>query len=219
MQGTTEWETFSHCFTQLPRSSTVALVLVILLSAGACLRRDGRNTDCRWPNEPNVQAPTPRHLSSDAEFAEDLAIRYADTHHGLRSGHFISGEAYGAAVRQCMSKLFSEIAKEHDVQPEQVFGALGRNRGHIDLAVNLPFGILAAVGAVFVTRWIWNRYRPAEHGWLPGVILTFFVALVFVLAVRMAGEMWSWLGEISEQETVTSAIAHSGSPGSATATN
>lgn len=173
---------------------SVFLLLTLLLTP-ACLRRDGRNTDCRWPAEPTQNEPTPRHLSADAEFAEDLAIRYADTHHGLRSGHFVSGEAYGAQIRQCMSTLFDQVAAEHHVPPEQVLHALGRNRGMVDLAVNLPFGILAGIGAFFLTRWIWRRYRPAEHGWIPGLIVTLVAALVFTLAVRMAGEMWSWLGE------------------------
>lgn len=178
------------------RTLTLYLFLLLILSlTSACLRSDGRNSDCRWPNEAAPHEPTPRHLSADAEFAEDLAIRYADTHHGLRSGHFVSAEAYGGQIRQCMSTLFDQVAAEHHLQPEQVRHALGRNRGIIDLAINLPFGVLAGVVAFLLTRWIWRRYRPAEHGWIPGLIMTILAALLFTLAVRMAGEMWSWLGE------------------------
>ena len=35
---------------------------------------------CQWPGDP------PRDLNSDAQRAEDLAIRYADQHDGVRSG-------------------------------------------------------------------------------------------------------------------------------------
>jgi hypothetical protein len=44
-----------------------------------CVRRDGRNSDCKWPCEIPVHSADARHLSADAEFGEDLAIRYADT--------------------------------------------------------------------------------------------------------------------------------------------
>src|SRR6266516_7968208 len=57
----------------------VVITVVLLLGAGGCVRRDGRNSDCKWPAETVHHAATARHLSADAEFAEDLAIRYADT--------------------------------------------------------------------------------------------------------------------------------------------
>jgi len=72
-------------------------------SLAGCARRDGRNADCRWPGEIPAQPSDTRHLSSDAEFAEDLAIRYADTHYGLRTPGYASGEAYGAARDRCMA--------------------------------------------------------------------------------------------------------------------
>ena len=66
------------------------VVTVCALSTSGCLRRDGRNSECRWPGEASSNSPViARHLSADAEFAEDLAIRYADTHF-LNSGKEIS---------------------------------------------------------------------------------------------------------------------------------
>ena len=104
--------------------------LGLLLCATGCVRRDGRNSDCRWPVESGGGPAGARHLSADAEFAEDLAIRYADTHHGLRTPYYVSGEAYAAARDQCMGALFAEIAKEHHISLELVYGSLGRNRGN-----------------------------------------------------------------------------------------
>jgi hypothetical protein len=63
----------------------LAVTLVFILGAVGCVRHDGRNPDCSWPPENANPTATARHLSEDAEFAEDLAIRYADTHHGLRT--------------------------------------------------------------------------------------------------------------------------------------
>ena len=110
--------------------------MVFALSAGGCVRRNGRNSDCRWPGEPPTRPVSARHLSADAEFAEDLAIRYADAHFGLRSPN--PSEAYDAERDRCMEKLFAEIGKDHGVPMEQVSGSLGQNRAYIDMAEILP---------------------------------------------------------------------------------
>ena len=117
------------------------MVLLVLATGPGCVRRDGRNSDCRWPGEIPPQTATASHLSADAEFAEDLAIRYADTQHGLRTPNYVSGEVYDSERDRCMNSLFDQIAVQHRVPVEQVSSALGRNRARIDAAVNLPFGL------------------------------------------------------------------------------
>ena len=169
--------------------------VVLLLCAAACVRRDGRNSDCRWPAENANRAATARHLSADAEFAEDLAIRYADTHHGLRTPYYVSGEAYDAARDLCMAALFDQIAKEHGVPTANVSGSLGHNRAWIDFAVNLPFALLYALIAGAAARMMWRRYPPAEHGWIPGIIMALFFSLMFAAGCTMFGELWSWAAE------------------------
>jgi hypothetical protein len=171
--------------------------LVLLLCAVGCVRRDGRNADCRWPLESAYHPADACHLSADAEFAEDLAIRYADTHHGLRTPYYVSGEAYAAARDQCMAALFEQIAKEHSVPLGNVSSSLGRSRAHIDIALNLPFVLLYCFAAAAVARMIWRRYPPSEHGWIPGAIMALFLSLVFAAGSMMLGEQWSWLAESS----------------------
>lgn len=61
------------------------IAMGFVLGLSGCVRRDGRNSDCRWPGEASNHSVSARHLSADAEFGEDLAIRYADTHFGPRS--------------------------------------------------------------------------------------------------------------------------------------
>jgi hypothetical protein len=76
-----------------------ALPLLVLVCMTGCVRRDGCNSDCRWPGESvatRLDLSQPwhrRHLSQDAELAGDPAIRYPDTSYGLRSGPFESREA------------------------------------------------------------------------------------------------------------------------------
>jgi hypothetical protein len=131
----------------------LVVVMVFVLGAVGCIRRDGRNSDCRWPGEISNHTVSARHLSEDAEFAEELAISYADTHFGRHS----NSEEKGSEQDQCMAKLFEEIAKEHDVPVRQVFSSLGRNRAYVDVAEILPFALLYGFAAVIIARMNWRR--------------------------------------------------------------
>jgi len=175
--------------------TTCGDTVVLLLGTGGCVRRDGRNSDCKWPAETVHHAATARHLSADAEFAEDLAIRYADTYHGLRTPYYLSGEDYVAARNRCMGALFQQVAKEHGVPVEQVSNSLGRNRVYIDLAESLPFVLLYYFAAVAITRTNWRRYSPEEHCWTPGIIMALFLSLVVAAVGTMLGEVWCAIAE------------------------
>jgi hypothetical protein len=171
-----------------------AFVLVLLFAAG-CVRREGRNSDCRWPGETGEHLASAWHLSRDAEFAEDLAIRYADVHHGLHTPYWESPEDYRAARDRCMGTLFEQIAKEHGVSVEHVYSSLGQNRGYIDLAENLPFLLLYCFVAVVATRMIWRRYPPPEDGWITGATMILLLSLAFAVAGTMLGDVWSGIAE------------------------
>jgi hypothetical protein len=163
---------------------------LLLMCMPGCVRREGRNQDCRWPGEPAAgHAVTAYHLSRDAEFAEELAIRYADTHHGLRSRHFESLEIYVQSRNRCLGTMFSEIGKTHGVAPAKVFEALGRNRTELDLAVNLPFFLLYTLAGYLVVRRIWSRYH--SDGWIVAAALIAVCSLVFGVGGVLLGEMWS----------------------------
>jgi hypothetical protein len=170
----------------------LVIVMVFVLGAGGCVRRDGRNSDCRWPGETSNRPVSARHLSADAEFAEDLAIRYADTHFGPRSPN--PSETYGAERDRCMETLFEEIGKEHGVAVEQVSSLLGRNRAYIDMAEVLPFAVLYGLAAMMIARMIWGRYPP-EDGWAPGITMALFLSLALAAGGTMLGEQWNWFVE------------------------
>jgi hypothetical protein len=141
----------------------VLLTLVLLLGVVACVRRDGRNSDCKWPAETVHHAPTPRHLSADAEFAENLAIRYADPHFGRNN----PSENYGPERDRCMESLFENVAEEHGVPVEQVFNSLGRIRVYIDLAEILSFATLYFFIVIVVAKMSWRRYSLKNMAGLP----------------------------------------------------
>jgi len=168
------------------------IVMVSILLTSGCVRRDGRNSECRWPGEACNHPVSASHLSADAEFAEDLAIRYADSHFGPRSPN--PSETYEAERDQCMESLFEAIGKEHGVPAEHVSGSLGRNRLYIDVAENLPLALLYSLAAVLVARMIWRRYPP-EDGYAPGITMALFVSLALAVGSTMLGEQWNWFVE------------------------
>jgi hypothetical protein len=173
-------------------SLAIVIAMVFVLCVGGCVRRDGRNSDCRWPGETNHPVST-RHLSADAEFAEDLAIRYADTHFGRHSP--TPSENYKAERGACMERLLEKIGNEHGVPVGQVSDSLGRNRAYIDLAELLPFALLYVMTAIVGVRIIWRRYPPAEEGWASGITMTLFISLAFAVTSTLLGEVWNWILE------------------------
>ncbi len=180
---------------RVQRFRRLLLATLVFFCAAGCVRREGRNSDCKWPPERAARAATTRHLSEDAEFAEDLAIRYSDMHHGLRTPYFVSGEDYASNRDRCMAELFGEIAKQHNVPIERVYGSLGQNRAYVDLAINLPFALLYCLVAAVVARAVWRRYPPAESGWLPGATMILFLSLSFSVAFIMVGDIWARIAE------------------------
>jgi hypothetical protein len=169
----------------------VLLTLVLLLCAAACLRRDGCNSDCKWPAENTRDAPTSRHLSADAEFAEDLAIRYADSHFG----RYNPSDNYGDERDRCMEALFKKAAEEHGVHVDQVSDSLGRNRVYIDLAEILSFVTLYFFAALLVARMSGRRYSPEENGWISGMVMALVLSLVLAVVGMFLGDVWCDIAE------------------------
>ena len=69
-----------------------------------------------------------RHLSDDALRAEDLAIRYADSHKGPRSGQFEGFASYRQARDTCMTALFRAVGRSTTCHQSRFANHLGVGR-------------------------------------------------------------------------------------------
>src|ERR1700749_2037318 len=104
--------------------------LVLLACIANCVHGDQPNSNCEWPQKIGA-----RDLTSDAESAEDLAIRYADACCGPHSGHFENMTEYARNRDACMSSLFHGIATSRGITEEQVRHAVTRRGASLDLMV------------------------------------------------------------------------------------
>ena len=100
----------------------------------------------------------------EALLAEDLAVRYADSHRGHRTGHFAGNEAYQRTREQCMATLFEAVANHHGVSTGQVRSALVYRRASVDLLVLAAFVAFYVAVANGIVRWMF-RSVPSDGPW------------------------------------------------------
>ncbi len=177
----------------------VFVSIILFVCFAACTSDNRRNTDCEWPQEaPNsLDLRNPRqqqHLSDDALLAEDLAIRYADVHWGLRTGHYAGAEVYAQKRDACMEALFRTIAKNHDVTPEQVRMSLIRRRLSFDAVVVLSFAMFYLLAAGYVARRVSQRF-PLRASRLTALAFTAVTSVGVSLIGALLGETWCFFAE------------------------
>jgi hypothetical protein len=174
------------------------LLLVVLGCVPGCARRAQPNSDRQWPQESAVsldlsQSTQQQHFSADAEFAEDLAIRYADARRG---------PDYQRTRDQCMAGLFQVIADSHRVTQDQVRRSLEQRRTDLDLAIMLSYAVLYGWTASIIARRVLRLY-PHEEERLARVVMTFFASGAVSAAGVLLGEQWAW-----EMETLRIGNGH-----------
>jgi hypothetical protein len=179
------------------RLFTISLLLIACVPG--CTRRAQSNSTCEWPQETaisiDVSKPTQRrHLSDDAQFAEDLAIRHADSRRGQRSGHFEGWAEYRQTREKCLAALFDVIGKNHGVTEEQVRQSLLYRRTSLDLAVILSFAVFYGLAANGAARRVCRRF-PTDEGWLAAVVITVITSAVISTGGVLLGDIWSLTAE------------------------
>ena len=161
---------------------TRLLLLVLITTFTGCVRPGDHpiSPNCEW-NEPdhrtlNLATFTDRrHLRFDAVTAEDMAIRWADQHAGLRPDWY-------ERCQQCMETLFIGLAKNHDVDVATVRRYSRERDVLLDAPVILCFALIyVAVAYLFAGR-IRQRFPPGEPGfWVMALTMAAGISLVGVL--------------------------------------
>ena len=176
-----------------------ALGLVISISFTGCVRREGRNSDCIWP-EVNARPLDPsrggdaRHLREDVELAEDLAVRYMDAQRRSQSAQIRPGRPPGEVMNTCRNSLLKQISTSHNVSPTEVVQFFGRRSLAIDFIFILPFFLLYALLAMLLAGWLLRRYPP-EESMTAALAMSLFCSVEFGVGGRLLGEQWSITAE------------------------
>jgi len=147
--------------------------------------------NCAWPTE--RLNPSNASLAREAEFAEDLAIRYADACCGLHSGdsgHFDGWAEYGQARDQCMATLFQLVARDHGVSVDQVRQSLADRPKLFDWAVIVSYALLYGLAVYLLIEKLREEYWSKEER-VRGVILTFYASVITSLVGTALGGLWS----------------------------
>lgn len=182
--------------------------LVLALAAGALLwiGRSTRidpsrvNSTCAWSGDTSVpvrwqNAAGREHLVRDAQLAEDLAIRYADTEHKRRFGYQGHGGLinHGQLVNECMASLAAAIERNHGVTAEEVQRARGQRSVAFDTAVAVVFSLAYCFGVSIVARRLRIRFANDARA-----IRAAAIALVSVPTAALGvvlGQIWSMVWE------------------------
>ena len=173
-------------------SISIAVVLLASITLVGCVRRDGRNADCKWPEEADAKRSTAnaRSLHADVEFAEELAIEYMDAQYGPRSRHAQSQRTANQALNACLGTLLDKVGRSHNVAPEEVDRSLARRSLAADVAMNLPIVVVYALLAAMLAGRLLRRY-PVEGGWTATLVMIAFASIACGIGGMLVGEQLS----------------------------
>jgi len=183
------------------RRITAAALLLGIVTVTGCVRRDGRNSDCRWPGEPNaktLQRDQPgdmRHLRGDIEFAEELAVEYMDAHRGRHSDPSKPAQSDSEELNTCLATLLRQIAKSHGVSRTEIVENFGRRSVPIAIAEQLPFVLVYVFLSVLLVDKVRRRY-PLDDGLAVGLLMIFLASLPAGFGGALLGEQFAALIEM-----------------------
>ena len=158
------------------------LLLIATITLFGCARPGDHpiSQNCVW-SEPDSHLSDRRHLRFDAATAEDMSIRWADT-------HFSHRPEWDQKQNECMQTLFQGIAKHHGVDVGIVQQYSMEREFIVDAAVIFGFGILYVFVAYVFTGRIRRRFYDDDTGFW---IMTLTMAAGVSLAAVMVGMLGS----------------------------
>lgn len=164
------------------------LLLFATLTLAACTRPGDYPVppNCVWSEDDTstldlTRISDRRHLRFDAITAEDVSIRWADQHLGLRP-------EWDQRRRECMQSLFAGVARQHGVDVATVRQYSLQRETVLDAAVIFSFGTLYVVVAYVFAARIRRRFPPGEPGFW---VMTLAMAVGVSLVGYMVGNLWS----------------------------
>lgn len=168
-----------------------ACLLLIAITSGYWTHRPDPYSKCESLSTGVPLYPaknlTARQLAHEAEFAEDLAIRYADACCGPRSGHFESWEEYGRRRDECMAQFFEVVALTYGTTDNEIRASLTRRRTELDAATMISFFIIYVwlVNAV-----AFRILRGRDYESLSTKLIIVYAALLLGAVFVLAGGVW-----------------------------
>jgi hypothetical protein len=167
-----------------------------LVAAGAvwgCGANARYAPDCSWASHDSRRlnlsvASDVRHLSDDAQMAEDVAIRHADLGQA-RALHSTNPGPYRHRREACKAQLFATIASHHGVPVDAVTAAVARRRTWLDAIVMLGFAVIYLAVAQQVAQRLLGGALADSRVLAAAVSLA--AAGAFALVGLFAGEVWS----------------------------
>ena len=158
------------------------LLLIATITLFGCARPGDHpiSQNCVW-SEQDGHSSDRRHLRFDAVTAEDMSIRWADT-------HFSHRPEWDQKQNECMQTLFQGVAKHHGVDVATIQQYSVERDLIIDAPVILGFGILYVFTAYIFTGRIRRRFHDDNTGFW---IMTLTMAAGVSLAAVMVGILGS----------------------------
>jgi hypothetical protein len=177
-------------------------VRLLIVAASIVVTGCGANAryahDCSWPSTHQTQplnldhTADLRHLSDDAQVAEDVAIRHADLTEGTGSRRR-NVERYRDRREACKAALFAIVSRQHNVPIAEVEQAVGRRRMWLDALVMLSFAAIYVLVAYQIAARLFRGALADSAALAIGMSLAVAVALG-VIGV-LAGDVWAGLIE------------------------
>jgi hypothetical protein len=183
----------------VPTARRPLLLCLVLLGACGCVDRTRLNPTCDWTHDSafplDLTNPAHRrHLVADAQLAEGLAVRYADTEHRHRSGYGgHGGLEHGRVLHQCFDTLVDRIQRDHRVTAEQITDARPVRDARFDAGVLLTFAFGYVAASLAAVGWIRRRFVDGGRA-IVGFVLAATSVAFGVLGVQLAA-VWSAICE------------------------
>src|SRR5262245_50393254 len=176
-----------------------ALIVLLLLCSAGCIDRTRLNADCAWIGDTPVRLDPAslndrRHLIADAQLAEGVAVKYADTAHRRRYGYGGHGRLvdHGGVLYACFDTLVADIERNHGVTKADINAARAQRDLRFDAPVMLSFMMLYSIVAVIANRWIWRHFAVSPAATL---VVTAVASISFSFVGVQLGTVWGAIWE------------------------